>query len=127
MSQGKLLLWIGGAALAASTAAFEFATFSSLEYSSIGYQMPPIALIVGAAGVVAVLAGCIMICRETEGQKLLVGGLFILGAAFLSVSMLDRISPALFNVHIGGGGFIAPMVASVLVGLICIVAGLVRL
>jgi hypothetical protein len=127
MSKGKLLLWLGGAALAASTAAFELATFSPLEYSSIGYQLPPIALMVGAAGLFVTVAGCIMICREMEGQKLLVAGLFVLGAAFFGVSMLDRISPALFNVHIGGGGFIAPMVASVLVGLICIVAGLARL
>jgi hypothetical protein len=127
MSNGKLLLWLGGAALVASTAAFEFATFSSLRYSRIGYQMPPIALIAGAVGLFAVVAGCIMICRETEGRKLLVAGLFVLGAAFFSGSMLDRISPAVLNVHIGGGGFIAPMVASVLVGLICIVAGFARL
>ena len=109
MSNGKLLLWLGGAVLAASTAAFEIATFSSLQYSSLGYQIPPIALIVGTAGLFAVVAGCIMVSRETEGRRLLVTRLFVLGAAFLSVTILDHVSPELFNVHIGGGGFIAPL------------------
>jgi hypothetical protein len=127
MSNGKVLLWLGGAALAASTAAFETATFSSLRYFSIGSEIPPVALLVGAVGLFAAVAGGIMVSRETEGQKLLVAGLFVLGAAFLSVSILNHISPDLFNVHIGAGGFIAPMVASLLVGLICIVAGIARL
>jgi len=68
-----------------------------------------------------------MVSREAEGKKLLVTGVFLLGAAFLSVTILDHVSPELFNVHIGAGGFIAPMAASVLVGLICVVAGIARL
>ena len=127
MGNGKLLLWLGGAALVASTAAFEIATFSSLQYSSFGTPIPPVALIVGVAGLFAAVTGCVMVSREAEGKKLLVTGVFLLGAAFLSVTILDHVSPELFNVHIGAGGFIAPMAASVLVGLICVVAGIARL
>jgi len=72
MSIGKLLLWFGGAALATSTAVFEIATFSDLQYSSDGYQMPPIALLIGFACLFAAAAVCILVGLKTQGRKLVV-------------------------------------------------------
>jgi len=127
MSLGKLLLWFGGSALVTSTAAFEIATFTNLRNSSYGYQIPPIALLAGLAGLFAAVAGCILVSLKTEGRKLVVAGLAIPGVVFLIVSILNHFNPELFNMHIGFGGFVAPMATSVLIGLICLVMGIIRL
>jgi len=127
MSKGKLLLLIGGVAIVGSTLAFELTLFSPLQVSPLSYQIPPFALLFGFAGLLIVLVGCIMVCREAEGRDLLVAGMSILGAVFLGVPILDHLSPALFNVHLGFGGFVAPIAASVLCGIICMVAGIARM
>jgi hypothetical protein len=123
MSYGKPLLVIGALTIIASSAVFESATFSeSIE----AYRYIPIALVTGIVGLVVWLAGCAVICRATSARRLLVAGAAILIALPVWLALLDAISPALLNVHVGMGGFLAPVVASLVGALMFILVGLGR-
>jgi hypothetical protein len=124
MNYGKPAMLIGALTILASTIAFEWATFSEARRA---YEVPPIALIAGLVGLVIWLTGCVMICRTVSAQSLFGSGAAMLFILFFGGSLLDHLSPALTNVHIGMGGLIAPMAACFLGGLMFILAGIVRL
>jgi hypothetical protein len=124
MRYGKPLMLIGALAIVASTAVFELATFSR---SSEAYRYIPVSLITGLVGLVVWFAGCAMISRATSARRLLIAGAAILVGLPACLALLDAISPALMNVHIGMGGFLAPVVASLFGALIFILVGLGRL
>jgi len=124
MNYGKQAMLAGGLTILGSAVAFEWATFSRAVKS---YEVVPIALIVGLAGLIVWLAGCVTICRKASAPSLFGGGAMMLFFLFVGGSLLDHISPALTNVHLGMGGIMAPMAACFLGGVMFILVGIVRL
>ncbi|MGD0908024.1 MAG: hypothetical protein ABSA96_10615 [Candidatus Acidiferrales bacterium] len=124
MNYGKHAMLLGGLTILGSALAFEWATFSRAIKS---YEVVPIALIAGLAGLVVWLAGCVMICRTASAPSLFGGGVMMLFFLFFGGVLLDHISPALTNVHLGMGGIMAPMAACFLGGVMFILVGIVRL
>ena len=124
MNYGKQAMLAGGLTILGSAVAFEWATFSRAVKS---YEVVPIALIVGLAGLIVWLVGCVTICRKASAPSLFGGGAMMLFFLFVGGSLLDHISPALTNVHLGMGGIMAPMAACFLGGVMFILVGIVRL
>ncbi len=115
---------VGGLTILGGALAFEWAMFSRSVKS---YEVVPIALIAGLVGLVIWLAGCVMICRTASAPSLFAGGVIMLFFLLLGGALLDRISPAITNVHGGMGGIMAPMAACFLGGVMLILVGIVRL
>ena len=115
---------IGALAIVVSTAVFELETFSE---STESYRFIPDALDTGLVGLLVWVVGCALICRATSARNLLIAGAAILVGLPTCLALLDAINPALLNVHIGMGGFLAPVVASLLGALMFILVGLGRL
>lgn len=124
MNYGKPAMLAGALTILASTAAFEWATFSE---ATIADQVPFIALIAGLIGLVIWLTGCVMICRTQSASTLFGSGVGMLFLLFFGGSLLDHVSPAVTNVHMGMGGLMAPMAACFLGGVMFILVGIVRL
>jgi hypothetical protein len=124
MNYGKPAMLVGALTILASTLAFEWAAFSEAK---IADQVAPIALIAGLLGLAIWLTGCVKICRTLSAPSLFGFGVAMLIVLFLGGSLLDHLSPAVTNVHIGMGGLMAPMAACFLGGLMFILLGIVRL
>ena len=127
MKFGNLLILAGALTILAGTAGFEIATFTSLRYSALGYEIPPLALLASAIGLLVWLAGCILVCRRVAGPTLFGMGVILLFLLFVGGSLLDRFAPGVTNVHIGMGGILAPVAACFLGGVMLILVGIVRL
>ena len=115
---------VGAMTILASTAAFDWATFSRGIFAD---QVAPIALVAGLVGLIIWLTGCVMICRKLSAPALFGCGVALLLFLFIGGTLLERVSPALVSVHTGMPGIFAPMAGCFLGGMMFILVGIFRL
>jgi hypothetical protein len=124
MDYGKSVMIAGAMIILASSVAFDWAAFSR---ETIADQVAPIALVAGLVGLIIWLTGCVMICRKLSAPALFGGGVAMLIFLFFGGTLLEHISPALVNVHIGLPGIMAPMAGCFIGGIMFILVGMFRL